>query len=336
MKRIITTLIALTLVVACFCAPLAVGAINWDYKETSYFRAPTIDYFSQYDLENPSLAPLYTIDGYFPTDVNGTSMKRDYIPLTAFNGNVLDHRVNRYPLLYSGKRIGDEIRLFPDGAGEHADAVLRGDAKFVFTINNVWNDTRTALNYSQPYTDLNPSLTILYPADALQWETDGKINWSVEVTYFSSANMAEGIMIPSTKTYNYSSDRTTRTKINIIPLDLPNCYIQSARLVVDATAVVFGATNLNCYIASSESTSPVSYALNDYANGDWLTYFMDKYQSAGDIVDFEDISWTEWLGNAIGGVFDVPLFGGASLGTILGILVAFSVVIFFLKKFAGG
>lgn len=336
MKRILTTLVGVILVVACFCAPLAVGAINWDYKETSYFRAPTIDYFAQYDPENLSLAPVYTIDGYFPTDVNGTSMIRDYIPLTAFNGNVLDHRVNRYPLTFASKRIGDEIRLFPEGASEHADGVLRADSKFVFTITNFWNDTGIALNYTQPYTDLTPTLTILYPNDAIQHETDGKIDWTIEVTYYSSANMAEGIFIPSTKTYNYSSDRTTRTKINIVPLDLPNGYICSSRLVIDATAVVYGATNLNCYIASTESTSPVSVALNDYANGDWVNAFMDKYQIPNEMIDFEDISWTEWLGNAIGGVFDVPLFGGASLGTILGILVAFSVVIFFLKKFAGG
>lgn len=53
-------------------------------------------------------------------------------------------------------------------------------------------------------------------------------------------------------------------------------------------------------------------------------------------VDFDGVNFTDWLGSAVDGVFDVELFGVISLGGMLAIVVSCAVAILVLKLFAGG
>lgn len=48
------------------------------------------------------------------------------------------------------------------------------------------------------------------------------------------------------------------------------------------------------------------------------------------------VDFTTWLATAVGGFFDFSLFGGFSIGHMVGSIVAFSFVMLFLKFFAGG
>ena len=48
------------------------------------------------------------------------------------------------------------------------------------------------------------------------------------------------------------------------------------------------------------------------------------------------VDFTTWLATAVGGFFDFSLFGGFTIGHMVGSIVAFSFVMLFLKFFAGG
>lgn len=53
-------------------------------------------------------------------------------------------------------------------------------------------------------------------------------------------------------------------------------------------------------------------------------------------ISFDDLSWTDWLVNGISGFINFEIVPGLSFGGLIGILVTFSVVLIFLKIFAGG
>lgn len=60
--------------------------------------------------------------------------------------------------------------------------------------------------------------------------------------------------------------------------------------------------------------------------------FIRNYSS----ISFDNLSWTDWLVNGISGFINFEIVPGLSFGGILGILITFSVVMIFLKLFAGG
>lgn len=338
MKRTITALATLLLVVACFCAPLVAYADTT--ATTFYYRAPQIRYADDADHYVDFL-----IDGLRVSTLGTTSMVRDYIPMQTDERDVVSHRVNRYPLQSSGLRYGDQIALYPDGATNDTPNVDQVMARFEFTIQNVFNDYTGYLDgTTQRYDDLLPSIWFYDIGNAISNDANGIITAQWNVEYVPISNLQRGVYETEYVTIPLDVTEDTR-KVLLIPNDeyLRNTYIARCTLTIDASAIVYGGSRLNLYIASNDNLDPNVpervLALARYANYGWVEDFTYRY---GDItvveesIDFENISWTQWLGNAIGGVFDVPLFGGATLGTVLGICVALGVVMFFLKKFAGG
>lgn len=337
MKRFITTLVALTLVVTCFCVPLVAFA---DTTATNgYFYQPQIRYaVGSGDVEWGTI-------GVFPTNVTSTSMVRDYIAVQ-YGGLVGDLHVNKYAINRDGRRIGDSIRLFPTGENEVTQDAHYSSARFEFTINNMFVYTDASV-YGYPFDDYLPSLTLRDVQTAVTeagYVGDGVVNARLYITYLPrSALLRKDYTSWQTYTQDIALDTSSPStyKIRIVP-DLnafDNAFIQKATLTVDGVGVVYGGAELNVYYTSNDPSRPsISQWLHGWQTGDWLDTFQILYGGdyTEEIVDFEDISWTDWLGNALGGVFDTPLFGGATLGTVLGICVALGVVMLILKKFAGG
>lgn len=57
---------------------------------------------------------------------------------------------------------------------------------------------------------------------------------------------------------------------------------------------------------------------------------------SGNITNFENISWVNWLTTQIQSVFNIELFWGLSIGTIFAFVITIGLLFFFLKMFAGG
>lgn len=337
MKRILTTLIGVVLVVACFCTPLAVFA---DTTPTNgYFYQPQIRYaVGSGDVDWGTI-------GIFPTNVTSTSMVRDYVAVQ-YGGQVGDLHVNKYAINRYGRRIGDSIRLYPTGENEITQDSHYASARFEFTINNMFLYTDATVD-GYPFDDYIPSLTLRDVQSAVteaEDSVDGVVNARLNIQYLpKTALLRKDFTKYQTYTQDIVLDSTTPStyKIRLLPdiSALDNAFVKKATLTIDGVGVVYGGAELNLYYTTNDTARPgVSQWLYTWQNAQWLDTFQILYGGdyTEEVVDFEDISWTDWLGNAIGGVFDTPLFGGATLGTVLGICVAIGVMMFILKKFAGG
>lgn len=123
-------------------------------------------------------------------------------------------------------------------------------------------------------------------------------------------------------TVNTTSDRTNESQFavwvkdsnsdfkNSVNLTIP-LYDTSGAIISDASAIA----SQNRYWSFPNA---ISYARNLEA------------------ISFDSLSWTDWVANGVGGFINFEIIPGLSFGGILGILITFSVVLIFLKLFAGG
>lgn len=119
-------------------------------------------------------------------------------------------------------------------------------------------------------------------------------------------------------------------------------YLQSARAVLDdgsqahdiyATDYFFDPSN----DSALEYDVDYVYRLNArYRSIYDAETFNDVTVNVTENVNFDDLSWTDWLVNAVGGFLDFQIVPGLSFAGMLGLLVGMSLFVVFLKVFAGG
>lgn len=194
-----------------------------------------------------------------------------------------------------------------------------------FSVNNV-------------NSNLFPSL-LAYDAPAAREVYRGNEPYAVTYssTYFSAVHGDDPSPEPSVKTSVLSlesNDPDLRfMEFSLVEPSLPDdAYVTQCTVTFPACLLLYGNTHL--FYTTTWSASPT---WRNYIRGGYGLYdFIDGWIRPYEVVDFEDIDLTSWLGNALGGVFDVPLFGGITLGTVLGTCIGIGLAIFILKRFSGG
>ena len=116
----------------------------------------------------------------------------------------------------------------------------------------------------------------------------------------------------------------------------PFCYLNSAKMDLLTTfsnayyiepSVNTGNRLLSSYLDILDSRFRSIYEASEY---------VENIVEVTEVTSFDDISWTDWLINAVGGFLDFEIVPGLSFAGMLGLLIGMSLFIIFLKVFAGG
>ena len=152
-------------------------------------------------------------------------------------------------------------------------------------------------------------------------------------TYFDPVDLDSSSPAPHRGGYTVPLGEGHLAQFDLIDTNVPEgAYVTSCEVTFPAALLLYGNTHL-----IYRTTWSRSEVWNNYIDSSYGLYdFVEGWQRPYEVIDFEDIDLTTWLGNALGGVFDVPLFGGITLGTVLGTCIGVAVAIFILKRFAGG
>lgn len=119
-------------------------------------------------------------------------------------------------------------------------------------------------------------------------------------------------------------------------------YLQSASARLD-NGTQFQNVYATDYFFDPSDDSALEYNLDyvDRLNARYRSIydaetFNDVTVNVTENVNFDDLSWTDWLVNAVGGFLDFQIVPGLSFAGMLGLLIGMSLFVVFLKVFAGG
>lgn len=212
------------------------------------------------------------------------------------------------------------------------------DVMFTRDIDDQYAYTRLSL-YGNSYTDTNASV---------------KVSYSYSVTCRRSSNIVDLITfpavfiydIPISYTYNSSSgyydtsivlDNYNRTDISQIYAQLESEGIDLRYVTINSVTVDIDNSLLANYsetIYIRDNNHP-DVGLNTIL-GTARNSLSSLYESDDLNLSYDDLSWTDWIVNAVGSFMDFELVPGLSLAGIFAIIVGIPILIWFLRLFAGG
>lgn len=316
MKRIITITAVIALVVACFCVPLVASA------EYVTIGDPTVD--------DPTIvSSVYDyglVYGYWDrAEIGFTS----WCALSSFEFTLADHAFRGEDVSVTlSSPISDvelELHYYPNDV-YHIWTLLSTPIESDPILDTLW-----VWKFDDPIVLPDLLLDSRSPIANCSLPLNGDpsvvANVAYSFEYFDGDVWAEDY-------YSLPIGGTDATTVNLFPSRADSRLIRNL-----TTTITFEDTYVeDYYVGVTEYGMP--YYIGEKTNyayyTDPISYSLLQYG----VIDGSSISFTGFLGNALSGVFDAPLFAIGefefSIGGILGVCVGMGVLLLVLKKFAGG